>query len=91
MFIRYKTDEGYKTYGKRGFTSKTEAIQHEAEMQVKHRRPGYQAIMKAENKNGSACPLSQGGTPKPQGTFSAGEKTARQATEKEQGHGTVTP
>jgi integrase len=50
VFIRYKTDEGYKTYGKRGFTSKTEAIQHEAEMQVKLRRPGFQAIMKAENK-----------------------------------------
>jgi len=43
VFIRYKTDEGYKTYGKRGFTSKTEAIQHEAEMQVKLRRPAFKS------------------------------------------------
>ena len=39
VFIRYKTAEGYKTYGKRGFLTKSEAIDHEAEMRTKLTNP----------------------------------------------------
>ena len=28
VFIRYKTGSGYKTYGKRGFLTKKEALDH---------------------------------------------------------------
>ena len=44
MFIRYKTADGYKTYGKRGFLTKKEALDHEAEMRVKLTNPGYEPI-----------------------------------------------
>jgi integrase len=50
VFIRYKTDEGYKTYGKRGFATKQEALKHEAEMRSKLTRPGYQPLQQAESK-----------------------------------------
>ena len=39
--IRYKTGEGYKTYNKRGFSTKQEASQHEAEMKVKLNNPTF--------------------------------------------------
>ncbi|MFB0921187.1 MAG: tyrosine-type recombinase/integrase [Oscillospiraceae bacterium] len=42
--IRYKTAEGYKTYGKRGFTTKQEALKHEAELKTKLTAPGYQPM-----------------------------------------------
>lgn len=48
--IRYKTAEGYKSYGKRGFTTKQEALQHEAEMKTKLSSPGYLAIDMANSK-----------------------------------------
>lgn len=48
--IRYKTDDGYKSYGKRGFLTKQEALDHEAEMRIKLSRPGYQPITGAESK-----------------------------------------
>ncbi len=50
VFIRYKTDEGYKTYGKRGFLTKQEALNHEAEMRTKLTRPGYQPLQTSESK-----------------------------------------
>ena len=48
--IRYKTDDGYKSYGKRGFLTKQEALDHEAEMRIKLSRPGYQPVTGAESK-----------------------------------------
>lgn len=39
--IRYKTGDGYKTYNKRGFLTKQEASQHEAEMKVKLNNPAF--------------------------------------------------
>ena len=33
--IKYNTPEGKKTYAKRGFSTKKEAAQHEAEMKIK--------------------------------------------------------
>lgn len=50
VYIRYKTDKGYKTYGKRGFPTKQEALNHEAEMRTKLTRPGYQPLQAAESK-----------------------------------------
>jgi len=50
VFIRYKTAEGYKTYGKRGFLTKSEAIDHEAEMRTKLTNPGYEPIKAADAK-----------------------------------------
>lgn len=48
--IRYKADDGYKSYGKRGFLTKQEALDHEAEMRIKLTRPGYQPVVGAEAK-----------------------------------------
>jgi len=42
--IGYKTAEGYKTYGKRGFVTKQEALKHEAEMKTKLTAPGFQQM-----------------------------------------------
>lgn len=50
VFIRYKTADGYKTYGKRGFLTKKEALAHEAEMRVKLSNPGFELIKAAEAK-----------------------------------------
>jgi integrase len=50
VYIRYKTNDGYKTYGKRGFLTKQEALNHEAEMRTKLTRPDYQPLMAAESK-----------------------------------------
>ena len=50
VFIRYKTDEGYKTYGKRGFLTKKEALDHEAEMRLKLANPGFEPVKAAEAK-----------------------------------------
>lgn len=50
VFIRYKTADGYKTYGKRGFLTKKEALAHEAEMRVKLSNPGFEPIKAAEAK-----------------------------------------
>lgn len=50
VFIRYKTADGYKTYGKRGFLTKKEALAHEAEMRMKLSNPGFEPIKAAEAK-----------------------------------------
>ena len=50
VFIRYKTGSGYKTYGKRGFLTKREALDHEAEMRVKLSNPGFEPIKAVEAK-----------------------------------------
>lgn len=50
VFIRYKTVDGYKTYGKRGFLTKKEALDHEAEMRIKLTNPGFEPIKAAEAK-----------------------------------------
>ncbi|AFV01208.1 MULTISPECIES: tyrosine-type recombinase/integrase [unclassified Dehalobacter] len=50
VFIRYKTDDGYKTYGKRGFATKQEALSHEAEMRTKLTKPGYQPLQATKSK-----------------------------------------
>lgn len=50
MFIRYKTTDGYKTYGKRGFLTKKEALDHEAEMRLKLSNPGFEPIKAADAK-----------------------------------------
>jgi len=39
--IKYKTPDGYKHYTKKGFITKKEATQHEAEMKVKLQNPIY--------------------------------------------------
>ena len=50
VFIRYKTADGYKTYGKRGFLTKSEALDHEAEMRTKLINPGFEPIKAADAK-----------------------------------------
>lgn len=50
VFIRYKTADGYKTYGKRGFLTKKEALDHVAEMRIKLTNPGFEPIKAAEAK-----------------------------------------
>jgi len=39
--IKYNTPEGKKSYAKRGFSTKKEASQHEAEMKIKLSNPSY--------------------------------------------------
>ena len=48
--IKYNSAEGKKTYTKRGFTTKKEAQQHEAEMRVKLSNPTYVPIGTAQGK-----------------------------------------
>ncbi len=48
--IKYKTSEGYKTYNKRGFATKQEATQHEAEMKIKLNNPAYMPMDAANSK-----------------------------------------
>ena len=50
VFIRYKTSEGYKTYGKRGFATKQEAIYYEAEMRLKLVNPNFEIIKSVDEK-----------------------------------------
>lgn len=50
VFLRYKTADGYKAYGKRGFLTKKEALDHEAEMRVKLSTPGFEPIKAVEAK-----------------------------------------
>ncbi|MCL1834775.1 MAG: site-specific integrase [Oscillospiraceae bacterium] len=42
--IKYNTPEGKKSYAKRGFLTKKEATQHEAEMRTKLQNPVYAAV-----------------------------------------------
>ena len=48
--IKYKTPDGYKHYTKKGFTTKKEAQQHEAEMKVKLSNPAYSPVQGAQSK-----------------------------------------
>lgn len=48
--IKYTAPDGKKTYTKRGFTTKKEAVQHEAEMKVKLHNPTYTPISAAQGK-----------------------------------------
>jgi integrase len=50
VFITYKTSEGRKSYGKRGFTTKQEAVQHEAEMRSKLVSSTYEPIKAVDAK-----------------------------------------
>jgi len=48
--IKYKTPDGYKPYVKKGFATKKEAQQHEAEMKVKLSNPSYTPTSAAQGK-----------------------------------------
>lgn len=48
--IKYNAPEGKKTYSKKGFTTKKEAQQHEAEMKVKLSNPAYTPVFTAKGK-----------------------------------------
>jgi len=48
--IKYNSPDGKKTYTKRGFTTKKEAAQHEAEMKVKLQNPVYTAMNTSQGK-----------------------------------------
>jgi integrase len=48
--IKYNTPEGKKSYAKRGFLTKKEAVQHEAEMRVKLQNPVYAPMNTLQGK-----------------------------------------
>lgn len=48
--IRYKSEGGFKSYGKRGFLTKSEALAHEAEMITKLKNPNYVSMTSADSK-----------------------------------------
>ncbi len=48
--IKYKTPDGYKPYVKKGFTTKREAQQHEAEMRTKLISPSFITIVAGQGK-----------------------------------------
>lgn len=48
--IKYKSPEGRKTYSKKGFATKKEAVQHEAEMKVKLSNPVYTPVAATQGK-----------------------------------------
>ena len=48
--IKYNSPEGRKTYSKKGFTTKKEAAQHEAEMKTKLQNPTYTPVTGAGGK-----------------------------------------
>ena len=48
--IKYNSPEGKKTYSKKGFTTKKEATQHEAEMKVKLSNPVYTPVSTSQGK-----------------------------------------
>jgi integrase len=50
VFIRYKTGNGYKTYGKRGFATKQSALDHEAEMRIKLGNDSYKVEKASDMK-----------------------------------------
>jgi integrase len=49
--IKYNSGEGKKTYSKKGFASKKEALRHEAEMRVKLQNPHYAALIRPYGKS----------------------------------------
>jgi len=48
--IKYKAPDGYKQYVKKGFTTKKEAQQHEAEMKAKLSNPTYSPVSNAQGR-----------------------------------------
>ena len=48
--IKYNSPEGKKSYAKRGFLTKKEAVQHEAEMRVKLQSPVYSPASALQGK-----------------------------------------
>jgi len=48
--IKYNVPDGKKSYMKRGFATKKEALQHEAEMKVKLANPTYAVAVISQNK-----------------------------------------
>ena len=48
--IKYKAPDGYKQYAKKGFTTKKEAQQHEAEMKTKLSNPTYSPVSNAHGR-----------------------------------------
>lgn len=46
--IKYNSPEGKKTYSKKGFATKKEAAQHEAEMKVKLSNPVYTPVIASQ-------------------------------------------
>jgi integrase len=48
--IKYNSPEGKKSYSKRGFQTRREAAQHEAEMKTKLQNPGYSPISVLQGK-----------------------------------------
>jgi len=48
--IKYKTPDGYKHYTKKGFTTKKEAQQHEAEMKLKLSNPSYSPAQSVQGR-----------------------------------------
>jgi integrase len=44
VYIKYMSPEGRKSYVKRGFSTRKDAAQHEAEMKTKLQNPGYSPI-----------------------------------------------
>lgn len=48
--LKYNSPEGKKTYGKRGFLTRKEAVQHEAEMRAKLIRPTYSPTTSTQSK-----------------------------------------
>ena len=48
--IKYNSPEGKKTYSKKGFATKKEATQHEAEMKAKLANPVYTPVIASQGK-----------------------------------------
>ena len=57
--IKYKTPDGYKSYAKRGFLTRKEALDHEAEMRLKLANPGYIPIKASDTKQTVADYLAE--------------------------------
>ncbi|KKI51585.1 site-specific integrase [Christensenella hongkongensis] len=50
VYIKYVSNGERKTYGKRGFATKTQAEKHEAEMKVKLSKPSYTPLLTSNGK-----------------------------------------
>ena len=50
VYFKYNTAEGKKTYAKRGFLDRNEALEHESEMRLKLAKPNYSVKAADEGK-----------------------------------------
>jgi integrase len=48
--IKYKTPDGYKSYAKKGFVTKKDALQHEAEVKTKLTNPSFTTTVSGQGK-----------------------------------------